>query len=41
VVQIVRDEVEEAARGEERERALQRLEERDRAKAFFQVAVQR
>jgi len=39
--EVVRDEVEQAARGEKRERALQGLEQRDRAQAAFQAAVQR
>jgi hypothetical protein len=40
-VKVMRDEIEEAAGGEERERALQRFEKRHRTQSFFQVAVQR
>ena len=35
VVEVARNNVEESAGGEERERALQRFEQRDRAQAFF------
>ena len=41
VPEVARDEVEEAAGGEQGERALEGLEERNCAQPLFQVALQR
>jgi hypothetical protein len=41
VAEIARNEIEKPAGGEERQRPLQRLEDRDGAKPFLQAALQR
>jgi len=41
MAQVVRDDVEQAAGGEQRKRALERLEQRDCAQSLVQAAVQR
>jgi len=41
MTQVARDEIEEAARGEQRERSLEGFEQRDCAQPLLQAAVQR